>query len=261
VRHYGLNLGLLQAGDVFDAVEVDDPVELNVRRTFVRGHLVAEDGRSLWPRSELKPRNKWVRRTLNKEDLSPHLSADQVRVMVATDGSLITEARCEKPPLTHGRLVAAPERDLLLLTCVNRYQLQKPAVGLVSGFGLRKGALASSVSHDSHNLIGVGASADALLAALQAVMDHSGGIALCADGQTQVLPLPVAGLMSLEDGDGVAKRYAALEGLAKSLGSTLKAPFMTLSFMALLVLPHLKISDRGLFDGDAFAPTTLVVQS
>jgi adenine deaminase len=259
IRHYGLPLGLLQPGDTFDAVEVHSLEKMDVRRTFIGGRLVAEGGKTLWPRIPARPLNRWVAHSIAADDLLVPVASDKVRVMHAQDGSLITEASEVTPPLHEGRLQADPHRDLLLLACINRFAEAPPAVALIRGFGLEKGALASSVSHDSHNLIGVGASASALQKALQAVMDEKGGIAISDGDRIITLPLPVAGLMSLDEGDAVARRYEEMDALAKILGSPLQAPFMTLSFMALLVIPRLKLSDRGLFDGDAFRPVAFEV--
>jgi adenine deaminase len=177
--------------------------------------------------------------------------ADFSRVIAAEDGQLLT--RELRLPL-HGPSVAD---DVLLIAVVNRYTPTAPAVALVRGFGLQAGALASSVAHDSHNVIGVGCDAASLATALNAVIAVQGGLALVdGDGQVDCLPLPIAGLMSDLAGDTVASRYAALShGVRHRLGSPLRAPYMTLSFMALLVIPELKLSDRGLFDGRAFALT------
>jgi adenine deaminase len=147
------------------------------------------------------------------------------------------------------------ERDLLKIVVVNRYKSAPIAVAFVHGFGLKRGAIASSVAHDSHNIVAVGADDECLAAAIQLVADGRGGVSCVqqADSNENLfLPLPVAGLMSGEDGYQVAESYTAIDQQAKKMGSTLSAPYMTLSFMGLLVIPHMKLSDKGLFDGDAF---------
>jgi adenine deaminase len=257
VRHYGLNLGLLQLGDAFDAVEVLSLDQMQVNRTWRGGSLVFEKGQALWPSAAITCPNVMAKRPLSLSEFSPSLQSNRAKVIVAHDGSLLTDVEIAECPGRDGRLVAAPEDDRLILACVNRYASAPVAIALIRGFGLHRGALASSVSHDSHNIIGVGASAEDLHRAMQGVMDAGGGIAVCDGAETHLLPLPVAGLMSNLSGEVVAKRYQDLDARAKSLGSSLKAPFMTLSFMALLVMPKLKLSDHGLFDGVAFEKTSL----
>jgi adenine deaminase len=145
------------------------------------------------------------------------------------------------------------------LTVVNRYRPAKPALAFIQGFGLQQGAMASSVAHDSHNIIAVGTDAELICRAINSVITAKGGIAAASPTGIELLPLPIAGLMSDFDGDSVAKRYAELDRLAKQMGSKLHAPFMTLSFMALLVIPNLKLSDQGLFDSRTFQFTSLTV--
>ena len=182
--------------------------------------------------------------------------ADQTarcRVITATDGALITGCDLVDLPVVDGYVQPDPDADVLLVAVVNRYRPAPLAVGFIRGFGFRRGAIASSVAHDSHNIIGVGVGADALAAAINAVIEQRGGLSL-ADGQTaQVLPLPIAGLMSDLDASTVAERFGRLNDLAGTrLGSPLRRPFMTAAFMSLLVIPSLKLSDLGLFDVDRF---------
>ena len=251
-RHYGLALGQLRVGDPFNAALVDNLCDFTVRATWLAGELAAENGQSCLPPVPCQPINRFAARAVRPEELCVAPSdADFSRVIAAEDGQLLT--RELRLPL-HGPSVAD---DVLLIAVVNRYTPTVPAVALVRGFGLRAGALASSVAHDSHNVIGVGCDAASLATALNAVIAAQGGLALVdGDGQVDCLPLPIAGLMSDLAGDTVASRYAALShGVRHRLGSPLRAPYMTLSFMALLVIPELKLSDRGLFDGRAFALT------
>ena len=251
-RHYGLALGQLRVGDPFNAALVDNLRDFTVRATWLAGELAAENGQSCLPPVPCQPINRFAARAVRPEELCVAPSdADFSRVIAAEDGQLLT--RELRLPL-QGPSIAD---DVLLIAVVNRYTPTAPAVALVRGFGLQAGALASSVAHDSHNVIGVGCDAASLATALNAVIAVQGGLALVdGDGQVDCLPLPIAGLMSDLAGDTVASRYAALsDGVRHRLGSPLRAPYMTLSFMALLVIPELKLSDRGLFDGRAFTLT------
>jgi adenine deaminase len=252
-RHYGLGLGLLRDGDPADFIVVDDLRDFAVRQTWVGGRLVAERGRCLLP--------SWSMPAINRFDAQPRSAADfavradpgRLNVIRALDGSLVTEHLKLAPCLKEGLAVQDPNRDLLKLVVVNRYEPTAPAAkAFISGFGLKQGALASSVAHDSHHLVAVGASDETLATAVNLVIRHRGGLALCSDQEEFVLPLPIAGLMSDLPCAEVAARYTALEHHARALGCPLRAPFMTLSFMALLVIPRLKLGDRGLFDADTF---------
>lgn len=250
VRHYGLEVGLLQEGDPADLIVVDDWKNFRVRRTYLSGQLAAADGKSRLPRLRSSIVNKFRARPRTAEDFAVPARAGWLNTIVARDGQLITGRRRLRPRVAGGRTVADPARDLLKIAVINRYEAKKPvAVGFIRGFGLREGALASSIAHDSHNIVAVGSSDEALAAAVNLVIAHRGGISAVGAGRSDVLPLPIAGLMSEADGPTVARRYTELDALAKSLGSGLAAPFMTLSFMALLVIPDLKLSDRGLFSG------------
>lgn len=251
-RHYGLALGQLRVGDPFNAALVDNLRDFTVRATWLAGELAAENSQSCLPPVPCQPINRFAARAVRPEELCVAPSdADFSRVIAAEDGQLLT--RELRLPLQGPSI----SDDVLLIAVVNRYTPTAPAVALVRGFGLQAGALASSVAHDSHNVIGVGCDAASLATALNAVIAAQGGLALVdGDGQVDCLPLPIAGLMSDLAGDTVASRYAALsDSVRHRLGSPLRAPYMTLSFMALLVIPELKLSDRGLFDGRAFTLT------
>lgn len=261
VEHYRLPIGRLRIGDRMDAVEVTDLATFEPLRTWIAGRLVAERGKSLLPRVESAVVNRFDARTIMPDDLAVDTRDDAMRVIRAVDGELVTYERLCRPTVENGRILPDIDRDILLLTVVNRYRPSKPAVAFIEGFGLHRGALASSVAHDSHNIIAVGCDAVAVSAAVNAIIDLKGGIAVSDGENIEALPLPIAGLMSGEEGDRVAARYAELDALAKRLGSPLRAPFMTLSFMALLVIPELKLSDRGLFDGRTFRFTSLTVST
>jgi len=254
VRHYGLAVGLLRAGDPADFIEVESWKNFRVRRTWLDGRLVAAGGRSLLPRQRSRVVNKFRARPRRAADFAVPAGRGKLNVIEALNGQLITRHRRLRAKLVAGQVVADPARDVLKLAVVNRYARSAPvAVGFVRGFGLRAGALASSVAHDSHNIVAVGADDASLAAAVNLVIAHRGGISVVSGGGRAVLPLPIAGLMSDADGRVVARRYTALDARAKQLGSRLDAPFMTLSFMALLVIPDLKLSDRGLFSAAKWA--------
>ena len=250
VRHYGLDVGLLREGDPADFIEVESWRNFRVRRTWIAGRLVARQGRSLLPRQRARVVNQFRARPRRAEDFAVREGSGKLNVIGALNGQLITRALRLRAKVVDGHAVADPGRDLLKIAVVNRYAPRAPAaVGFVRGFGLRAGALASSVAHDSHNIVAVGADDASLAAAVNLVIAHRGGISAVGPRRRAVLPLPIAGLMSDAAGRAVARRYTALDALAKQLGSRLDAPFMTLSFMALLVIPDLKLSDRGLFSG------------
>ncbi|UPL49691.1 adenine deaminase [Hymenobacter sublimis] len=262
VEHYTLPVGLLREGDPADFIVVDNLTDFTVQRTYLNGELVAENGRTLIPAVPVAVVNNFATTPVSPQDfqLPAPQPAATVRVMECFDGQLIT-ARHDVPARVENGLVQPDvARDILKLTVVNRYHAAPPAVAFIQGFGLKRGALASSVGHDSHNITAVGCDDESLTRAVNLVVAARGGLAVVSpDGEELILPLPVAGLMSDQQGPHVAEAYAAVDALAKQLGSPLQAPFMTLSFMALLVIPSLKISDKGLFDGEAFRFVEAVV--
>ena len=259
ITHYRLAVGQLRLGDPFDAVLVADLTDFQHRATWLAGVKAAESGTSLLPSVAVTTRNVWHARPIDRSDLEIADSGRPVRVIEVCDGELLTRASSARPHGFAGRLAPDPTTDLALLLVMNRYQPSPPALAFVKGFGLQRGALASSVAHDSHNIVAVGADLDDLVAAINAVVASRGGIAVADNGAVSLLALPVAGLMSDCDGDSVASRYAALDRRAHALGASLRAPFMTLSFMALLVIPELKLSDRGLFDARSFSFVDLTI--
>ncbi len=258
IKHYGLPVGQLRLGDSMDAVLVDDLQQFRVGKTWIAGQLVASNGNSLLPHWQSPHLNQFHARKIQPDDLAVPASAALCRVIKVTDGELITQQLLQPARFEQGRLVADLENDILWLVVVNRYQPAPPAVALVQGFGLHDGALASTVAHDSHNIIAVGCDPAALCQAVNGIIDQQGGIGCVHNGQFECLPLPVAGLISDADGDSVGQRYQILNQIARQqMGSALRAPFMTLSFMALLVIPQLKLSDKGLFDSQQFVFTSL----
>ena len=262
VLHYRLPLGLLQPGDPADFMLLDDLQTFRPREVWLRGQCVARDGVSFLPLGEPAVLNNFSAALLQPEALRiPAQEEMQVRVIGVRDGQLVTGHLIERPAVRSGFVVADPDRDITKLVVCNRYTPAPPAIALVKGFGLRRGAIASSVAHDSHNIIAVGATDEALAAAVNEVIMRKGGLAV-ADNNRKILTslaLPLAGLISTEPAEVVAHAYSDCDRLAKILGSTLAAPFMTLSFLALPVIPSLKLTDKGLFDGEAFQHVSLFV--
>jgi adenine deaminase len=252
VRHYGLEVGLLQRGDYADFVVIDNFKNFNILKTYINGIVVADNGETLLSEVPVNIVNNFRAQEKKVSEISVKKTGRVVNVIEAIDGQLITRRVQEVPKTSDGYVISDPERDLLKIVVVNRYQNAPPAVGFIRNFGLKRGAIATSVAHDSHNLIAVGVSDEDIIRAVNLVIQNKGGLAVVCSSLQESLPLPVAGIMSDRDGFEVAERYLQLDRLAKELGSTLHAPFMTLSFMALLVIPELKLSDRGLFDGKRF---------
>jgi adenine deaminase len=261
VRHYGLPVGLLQPGDPADFIEVHDLRSLRVRRTVISGELVAADGVPLWPRRTTATPNHFAARPKTADDFTIRAkSADDgrlVRVIGALDGQLVTESLRRTARVHEGRLRPDPAADVLTIAVVDRYDDRPPALGLVANFGLGTSAIASSVAHDSHNIVVVGGSEAAIARAVNLVIECRGGLAAVGQGREAVLPLPIAGLMSDRPGPDVAAEYAAVTRLARECGSRLDSPFMTLAFMSLLVIPALKLGPGGPFDVARFAPVNL----
>lgn len=257
IRHYKLDVGLLQPGDDADFIVVDDLRNPVVRQAYVKGEWVAANGMSLLGYKESHTTNRFDTPYVNKEHLFVPDTGKRIKVIECTDGSLVTKCHIAEPKVEDGGLVSDVGRDLLKMVVVNRYRPAAPAVGFVKGFGLKRGALASTVAHDSHNIVAVGATDSDILHAVNLLIEHKGGVTAYCNTEMVAVPLPVAGLMSPEDGYAVARAYQNVDALAKRLGSTLHAPFMTLAFMSLLVIPELKLSDRGLFDGKRFGFTGL----
>ena len=252
VLHYDLNVGLLRIGEPADLLVVNNLREFAVQRTYCKGILVAEEGKALLPSVPVEPVNHFATSEKTVADFRLRESGSTARVIEAVDGQLMTRERHVPAPIRDGEIASDIERDILKIAVVNRYADTTPAVALIKNFGLKRGALAESVAHDSHNIVAVGTTDSELCAAVNALIRAQGGIAAVEGNSVDVLPLPVAGLMSAEDGYKVAQRYYRLDAKAKQLGSTLWAPLMTLSFMALLVIPDLKLSDKGLFSGKEF---------
>ena len=258
VNHYKLKVGLLRQNDFADFILVKDLEQFEVMATYINGLKVAGNGVSLIDRNGSPGViNYFDCSSKNISDFDmPATGADRIPVIEALDGQLITNKLFLAPLVKEGKVVADTERDLLKIVVVNRYSNAPVAKSFIKNFGLKRGAIASSVAHDSHNIVAVGVDDESLCRAVNLIIKNKGGIS-CVEGSNEmVLGLPVAGLMSADDGYVVAENYSAIDQAAKDLGSTLSAPFMSLSFMALLVIPHIKLSDLGVFDGDSFSLIT-----
>lgn len=252
VKHYGLDVGLLQKGDWADFAVVDNLDNFNILKTYINGKLVAENGRTLLKKPFAGIKNKFLAHKKRPEDFFVKNKGKLINAIEAVDGQLITKRLKITPTVAYDYIISDPDRDILKITVVNRYRDSKPAVGFVKNFGLKKGAIASSFAHDSHNIVAVGVTDNDITRAVNLVIEHKGGLALVYDNHEEILELPIAGLMSDQDGYEIAEKYSRITAGAKSIGSGLRAPYMTLSFMALLVIPEIKLSDKGLFDGKNF---------
>ena len=257
VKHYKMDVGLLQINDAADFIVVEDLKKFKVVETFINGELVAAKGQSFIKSVPFDILNNFHTDPKTVDDFKFMTAAKNIRVIEALDGELITNPIIEKAKLETGNLVSDPERDLLKMTVVNRYQNSPPAIAFIKNFGLKTGAIASSVGHDSHNIIAVGVTDEAICQAVNLLIKNKGGVCAISPTEELIVPLPVAGIMSDRSAAKVGASYAELDLMAKKMGSTLRAPYMTLSFMALLVIPSLKLSDKGLFDGTAFSFTDL----
>jgi len=260
VHHYNMRVGLLQAGQPADFIVVEDLKQFKVQQTYIDGRLVAENGQTLIPRTNSSAPNQFTIAPTLPTDYHIPRKGSTIQAIVAENGQLITKAKAFQVHGNDSEVLCDTGQDLLKLAVVNRYQQAPPAMAMVHRFGLQQGALASSVAHDSHNIIAVGTDDESICRAVNLVIDAKGGVAAVNGSEEQLVPLPVAGLMSANDGFAVAETYARIDAMAKRMGSTLESPFMTLSFMALLVIPELKLSDKGLFNGLKFQFTDLFIQ-
>lgn len=260
VKHYKMDVGLLQKNDTADFIVVENLTDFKVKQTYINGELVAENGKSFVQHVDFEKPNNFNTSSKVLNDFKIKSSAKTIRVIEALEGQLITnEIHCT-PKIVDGNLVSDVENDVLKMAVVNRYSNTKPAIAFIKNFGLKKGAIASSVAHDCHNIVIVGTSDEEILNAVNLIIENTGGICAVNGNEKKSLALPVAGIMSDQNGWETGRLYQEIDAMAKELGSSLKAPFMTLSFMALLVIPDLKLSDKGLFSGKSFAFTDLEVE-
>ena len=259
VKHYNLEVGLLQKGDTADFILVDNLKNFNVLETYINGELVAKNGKSFVKSVPFEILNNFNTDKKKVADFRFESSANKIRVIEALDGELVTNQIEAASLIVDGNLVSNTATDVLKMTVVNRYKNEAPAIAFIKNFGIKEGAIASSVGHDSHNIIAIGVSDEAICKAVNLIIENSGGVCAVNNLEEKIVSLPVAGIMSNLSAEEIGKAYAALDAMAKKMGSKLRAPYMSLSFMALLVIPSLKLSDKGLFDGTSFKFTSLEV--
>lgn len=252
IKHYNMNVGLLNIGDNADFIIVDDLVNFKVIQTYINGELVAKNGKSFIKPVSFETPNNFNVSPKSIEDFKVSITTDKIRVIEALDGELITNEIVAQSLLKGGNIISDIENDVLKMAVVNRYKNAPIAIAFIKNIGLKKGAIASSVAHDCHNIVVVGTSDEEICNAVNVIIKNKGGICAVDGDKQKTLALPVAGIMSDQNGWTTGKAYQEIDAMAKKLGSQLRAPFMTLSFMALLVIPDLKLSDKGLFSGSKF---------
>lgn len=253
VKHYKMNVGLLKKNDDADFIIVEDLIDFKVLETYINGELVAKNGQSLINDIEFGTPNNFNISPKTPEDFEVKGNVKNIRVIEALEGQLITNEIHMQPKIENGYIISDIDNDILKMAVVNRYQNAPPAIGFIKNFGLKRGAIASSVAHDCHNIVVVGTSDFEICNAVNLIIENKGGICAVDRSDNRILALPVAGIISDKDGWETGRLYKEIDAMSKELGSQLKAPFMTLSFMALLVIPDLKLSDKGLFSGNSFS--------
>lgn len=254
VVHYNLEVGLLRVGDCADFILIDNLNDFSILKTCINGKIVAENGKDYFITEPEIIINNFDIEEKEISDFDIQLSHTNIKAIEVYDGQLITGSHLGEVMLDiDGNAISNPDQDILKIAVVNRYFKAPVAIAFIKNFGLKKGALASSVAHDSHNIIVVGVDNQSICKAVNAIIKHKGGLSVTNGEDLKILPLPVAGLMSNLSCEEVAEKYTELVTFAKHLGCSLYSPFMSLSFMALLVIPHLKLSDKGLFDADTFS--------
>lgn len=259
VKHYQLPVGLLQVGDPADFIEIDSIDDFNILKTYINGTIVAENGKSLLPVLDAPLVNNFHCSLKQPSDFKIKVEGETIRVIEVLEGQLITNEVFMDTHIIDGHAESNTANDVLKIAVVNRYNDSPVAVAFIKNVGLSSGAIASCVAHDCHNIVVVGTNDDDMCSAVNLIIQAKGGISLANAGEEMVLELPIAGIMTNQPAEEVAEAYTKLDRRAKELGSKLRAPYMSLSFMALLVIPHLKLSDKGLFNGKSFEFTDVFV--
>lgn len=259
VKHYKLPVGLLQKNDSADFIVIDNFDNFNILKTYINGQLVAEKNKVHLPPIKIEPINHFIAKPLTASDITVEAQNKKIKVIQVEAGQLLTKKLITEPAIKNNQIESDTRRDILKIVVYNRYQPAKPAVAFINGFGLQRGAMASTVAHDSHNIIAVGTNDEDIIFAINKLIESKGGIVFAHknNDEAMLLSLPVAGLLSIETAESVAQKYEQLNDKALQYGCKIPAPFMTLSFCALLVIPELKLGDKGLFDGNKFCFTTL----
>lgn len=261
IEHYKLNVGLLRVGDAADFVVTENIKDFPISQVVVDGNVVFENDKILFSVNDCKPINKFNCRKIAKEDIRVSSNKSKVKVIKVIDKELLTECFTENIQMKNGCLVSDTKKDVLKVVCLNRYNLgAKPSVGFINGFGLKLGAIASCISHDSHNIICVGADDDSIVKCVNKIVENRGGLAVSSGSNVFDMKLEIGGIMTNSSVDVAAQKYSSLSTIARALGCKLTAPFMTLAFMTLPVIPHLKITDKGVFDVDKFEFTNVIAK-
>ena len=252
IKHYGLDLGLLQLRDSADFIIIDNPESFKVQSSYMKGNCIYKDGEVLFESHNEILLNNFYRKEIKLEDIQVEAKDCDVHVMTVSDGNLVTGWGSGRPKVEEGKLVSDTNKDLLKMVVMSRYNNEKPVVGFAQGFGFKKGAISASIAHDSHNIIAVGTKDSDILNALNTLIELKGGMVASEGNETRSVKLDVAGLMSNKRGEDLLVEYTYLSDFTKTFGSSFHSPFMTLAFMSLLVIPKLKLSDKGLFDVEQF---------
>lgn len=252
IKHYGLDLGLLQVGDSADFIVIDNPESFKVESSYMKGECIYKKGDVFFDSHNEILLNNFYRKEIKLQDIQIEAKNCDVHVMTVSDGDLLTGWTQKRPKAEEGNFVSDTDQDLLKMVVMSRYNNEKPVVGFAKGFGFKKGAISGSIAHDSHNIIAVGTNDSDILNALNSLILLKGGMVASEDGETRSVRLDVAGLMSNKRGEDLLLEYKHLSGFTKKFGSNFRSPFMTLAFMSLLVIPKLKLSDKGLFDVEQF---------
>jgi len=260
IKHYNLNVGLLQKDDFADFIVVDNLNNLNIKQTYINGKLVFDNGKVLINSEKSEEINNFVCNKISENDIKLFPETTKINVISAFDGDLTTKKNIFEAKIINQNVVSNLENDVLKLVVVNRYvENSKPAIGFIQNFNLKKGAIASSIAHDSHNIIAIGTSDFEITKVINKLIENKGGIVVSNETEIYDLKLNIAGLMSNESCEIVAHKYETLNKIAKTLGTTFDSPFMTLAFMSLLVIPEIKLGDKGLFDVTTFQPISVFV--
>jgi adenine deaminase len=260
IKHYNLPIGLMQIGDHADFIEIDNIQDFTILKTYINGNLVAENGESFISSFNAPIVNNFHCNLKQPSDFKTKNEGEKIRVIETLDGQLITNEVHAKSLVINGYAESNTEDDILKIAVVNRYQDAPIATAFIKNIGLKTGAIASCVAHDCHNIVVVGTNDDDMCKAVNAIIKAKGGISLATENEEMVLELPIAGIMTDLPAEEVAESYIKLDRRAKELGSQLRAPYMSLSFMALLVIPELKLSDKGLFNGKSFEFTDVFIK-
>jgi len=252
VLHYKLDVGMLQEGDPADFIVTDDLEEIHIRETVVNGTSVFRGNNIQWHHTRPQPINQFHARSIHHKDIQITDQGTPMRIIKAFDGELFTKGILEWPKIENGFAMQDATRDIMKLVVLSRYKPSQPSIGFITGFGMKEGAIGSSIAHDSHNIIAMGAEDKDIIKVVNEIIRMKGGLAIFRNAELNTLELEIGGIISSAEPDQVIQTYKKLNDQAQTICQKMKAPFMTLSFMALLVIPELKLSDRGLFDVNAF---------